>query len=113
MIIRATIKLSAIDKKRFYVSPKTGEKYMSIVLMDSRYPSKYKDDGMITEDITQEEREAGTKGNILGNFKFVVREHAQQVETKTPKKTSPQREFGESGTANKAFADGESEDVPF
>jgi hypothetical protein len=117
MIIRATIKLSAIDKKRFYTSAKTGEKYMSIVLMDSNYPSKFGDDGMVTEDVSKEERESGTKGTILGNWKYVVRPEAQKAPQSRQKAGSgiEQDDLPTGGfrSGKAATGDGGEDDVPF
>ena len=71
-MIALKIDVKKISKDRLYV----GEKgtYLSCVLIptpDSKYG-----DYMIVESITKEEREAGTKGVILGNGKT--------IEAKTP-----------------------------
>lgn len=67
-MIKAKINLSKIDKSRIFTSEKTGDEYLDIIILDSPN-DKYGNDYMIVEDLKKEERDAGKKGNILGNGK--------------------------------------------
>ena len=69
-IIRAKINCSAIDKKRLFQGKKG--LYLNITLLPNKGgKDAYDNDYLIVEDVSKEEREAGTKGNILGNAKIV------------------------------------------
>ena len=67
-MIALTLDLSRIDKKRTFVG-KTGRKYLSFVLVDG--VDKYGNDGMIVHSVSREERLAGVKGEICGNWRHV------------------------------------------
>ncbi len=70
MVIRCSINVAKIDKARLYAG-KSGT-YLNIALLENKQgPDQYGNDFMIVQDITKEEREAGKKGPILGNAKFV------------------------------------------
>ena len=58
---------------------------------------------MITQAVSKEDREAGVKGNILGNVKVFWRE---QAETRAPQQQQPQQQ-------PKPVDDGFSDDIPF
>lgn len=62
-MITAKIDVTKIDKTRLF----KGEKgtYLDLVLIET--PNSEYADYMICESVTKEEREAGKKGNILGN----------------------------------------------
>ena len=64
-MITLKIDVSKIDKAKLF----KGEKgiYLNAVLIET--PSSEYSDFMIVQETTKEEREAGIKGNILGNAK--------------------------------------------
>lgn len=66
-MITLKINVNQIDKKRLY----KGEKgtYLNAVLIPT--PESEYSDYMVVESVTQDEREAGTRGNILGNAKIL------------------------------------------
>lgn len=66
--IVGSINLSKVDKKRLFVSKKTGEKWLNIVVIST--PSNEFSDFMVVESITKEERDKGEKGTIIGNLKY-------------------------------------------
>ena len=68
-IIRLKIDVKKIDKDRLFTGSKGTYLDATVFLDDS--PGQYGDNGMITQDVSKEEREAGTKGNILGNATIV------------------------------------------
>lgn len=80
-MIKVSINVNSIDKSRLYEGKKG--KYLNICLIETP-DSKYGNDFMVVEDVTKEEREAGKKGNILGDAKIMV--------SKTPR---PKEQFAE------------------
>ena len=68
-IIRLKIDVKKIDKDRLFSGSK-GTYLDATVFLDDE-AGQYGDNGMITQDVSKEEREAGTKGNILGNATIV------------------------------------------
>ena len=66
--ISIKINVSKIEKARLFEG-KNG-KYLDITtFIDTENPSEYGDHGFLSQDVSKEEREAGTKGIILGNAK--------------------------------------------
>jgi hypothetical protein len=68
MIIKLNIDVTKLDKKRFHKGAKGTYANLTVLLKDS--PDQYGNDGMIVEDVSQEERQAGTKGAIVGNARI-------------------------------------------
>ncbi len=72
MVITFSIDLTKIDKTRIKdVVRKDGTtaKFLNLVMMTNEHPDQYGNDGFIVESVTKEEKEAGKRGNILGNCK--------------------------------------------
>jgi len=67
MVIVGSINLSKIDKNRLFVSEKTGDKFLDVVIIET--PNSEYNDYMIVESISKEERDAGKKGTVVGNAK--------------------------------------------
>jgi len=66
--VRVKLNVSQIDKARLF----RGEKGMYLdatVFIDTEQESQWGDNGMVTQDVSKEERDQGIKGNILGNVK--------------------------------------------
>lgn len=64
------IDVTMIDKARLFRSTKNSSVYLDAVMFENRDgPDKYGWEGVICQSVTKEEREAGVKGAILGNFK--------------------------------------------
>jgi hypothetical protein len=67
-MIKLKIHTWKIDKGALYEG-KNG-KYLNCVLFENRDgQSEYGDDGFIVQDITKEQREAGERGPIIGNWR--------------------------------------------
>ncbi len=63
------IDVTKIDKNRLFQG-KNGAKYLDCTtFIDTDNPGQYGDHGFISQDVTQEERQQGTRGAILGNVK--------------------------------------------
>lgn len=69
-LISISIDVDKIDVKRLYKGKKG--KYLSATLFIKEEVDKYGNNGFIVESITKEEREAGGKGTILGNAKYIA-----------------------------------------
>ena len=68
-LIAIKIDVSKIDKARLFEGKKGSYLDATVFLNDE--PGQYGDNGMITQSVSKEEREAGVKGNILGNVKIL------------------------------------------
>lgn len=79
------IDVTKVTKARLFQG-KNGAKYLDIVLIPVTN-SKYGDDFMICESVTQEERKRGIKGPILGNARYPVR--GNRSETSAPREEGP------------------------
>jgi len=67
---RLKIDVTKIDKTALYKGDKGT--YLDVTLLDNRDGTdQYGNDGMIVQDIGKQRREAGEKGPILGNWKFI------------------------------------------
>lgn len=64
-MIKISINVTRITKER--IKPGKNGKYIDLVLFEK--PDNYGNDGFVAEDVTKEEREAGTRGAIVGNWK--------------------------------------------
>lgn len=82
-IIRGKIDVSKIDKDRLFRGAKGT--YLDIVLLPVD-ESKFGETHLIKQDVSKEEREAGVRGEILGNAKEVVPEQRQAPPKAAPKK---------------------------
>jgi len=76
--ISVTLKIDVtkIDKAKLFKGAK-GTYLDANVFIDLDNEDQYGNHGMITQQVTKEEREAGIKGNILGNGKIVWRDEQQ------------------------------------
>lgn len=83
-MISIKIDVTKINKARLY----KGEKgtYLNCTLIDT--PDSQYGDYMIVEETTKEEREAGTKGTILGNGK-IIKPKTEAPKTEYPVKSTP------------------------
>lgn len=77
-LISLSIDVSKIDAKRLYKGKKGN--YLSATLFLKDETDQYGNNGFTVESITKEEREAGQKGTIIGNAKFLVAGGPQKQE---------------------------------
>jgi hypothetical protein len=80
-VIKISIDVTKIDKEKLY----TGKKgtYLDAALIPTPN-NQYGDDYMIVQGISKEEREAGQKGNILGNAKLAGQEQRPKEASNEP-----------------------------
>lgn len=90
----ASIDVTKIDKSKLVVGKKG--KYLNITsFFDVHNKDQYENNGMITESVSKEQREAGQRGTILGNIKvFYVND--DEVPNATPNNAQVEgADFGE------------------
>lgn len=66
-MIKLSINVTRINKDR--IKPGKNGKYLDLVLFDK--PDQYGNAGFVCEDVTKEQREAGERGTIVGNWKIL------------------------------------------
>lgn len=71
------IDVTKIDKEKLYKGAK-GTYLDATAFIDLDNQGQYGDNGMITQSLTKEERQAGRKGIILGNTKVFFKDGHQQ-----------------------------------
>ena len=70
------IDVSKIEKARLF-NGKKGVYLDATVFIDTAELDQYGNSGMITQDVSKEEKQQGVKGNILGNCKVFWRDEQQ------------------------------------
>ena len=75
--ISASIDVTKIDKEKL-VKGKKGTYLNITAFVDTENKDQYDNNGMVTQSTTQEEREAGTRGVILGNTKVFYQGEPKQ-----------------------------------
>ena len=74
--VNLRIDVTKIDKEKLYKGAKGT--YLDVTtFIDTDTPDQYGNNGMVTQSTTQEEREAGVKGAILGNNKVFMNKGAE------------------------------------
>lgn len=69
-MIAIKIDVTKVDKALLYKGQKGT--YLNVTLKDNRDGTdQYGNDGFVTQDVSQEARQAGEKGPIIGNWKHV------------------------------------------
>lgn len=85
-IIKLKIDVSKIDKNRLFKGTKGT--YLDCTLFLKDEPDEFGNFGMITQEVTKDERTAGVKGNILGNATKVFVQGQQAAPA--PQQAAPQ-----------------------
>ena len=87
MIIKAKIDVTKIDKARLYKGTKGT--YLDATLLENRDGvDQYGNDGMIVQDVSKADREAGVKGAIIGNWKRLEQRQAASAPKPAPNPTT-------------------------
>ncbi len=77
------IDVTKIDKARLFEGKK-GKYLDATVFIDMDNQGEYGDNGMITQDVSKDEKAQGVKGNILGNCKVFWRDDGQSGYSQAP-----------------------------
>ena len=91
--VRIKINVSKIEKARLFKGAK-GSYLDCTVFIDQANPSQYGDHGFIAQDVSKEEREAGTKGPIIGNVEVFYNENQSQQQAPPPAAPQAQQAGG-------------------
>lgn len=105
------INVSQIDKMRLFKGQK-GQYLDCTVFIDLAELDQYGNSGMITQDVSKDEKQQGVKGNILGNCKVFWSDNGQapqpqQQAQQAPPMQTPQEKYAPQHNGLN------SEDVPF
>lgn len=110
--VAVKIDVTKIDKERLFKGAK-GTYLDATVFVDLGEADQYGNHGMITQDVTKEERQAGTKGAILGNVKVFYRDGVPEAGSPPPAPSAP-ASGGATYTSGGPDAFGEQDDeIPF
>ena len=99
------INVSQIDKARLFAGQK-GKYLDATVFIDLDELDQYGNSGMITQDVSKDEKAQGVKGNILGNCKLFWREQGQAPQQQAPQQQQPQsqqQQYQQQGRDSQGF----------
>ncbi|WP_339885375.1 hypothetical protein [Vreelandella maris] len=102
--VRLKIDVTNIDKARLFKGQK-GTYLDATAFIDLDEKGQYGDNGMVTQDVSKEEREAGTKGPILGNVTVFYRD--DQPQQNQGGQQAPQQQNYQHAQANYAQQQGQ------
>ena len=95
------IAVTKIDKARLFAGKDT---YLDCtVFIDPNNMDQYGNHGMITQDVSKEERAQGVKGNILGNCKVFWNEGGQQSSNGQANNQQPQQQRQQAPQQNQGY----------
>lgn len=101
------IDVSKIEKARLFKGQK-GTYLDATVFVDLGEADQYGNHGMITQNVSKEERESGTRGPILGNCKVFYRDGIDETPS-DPRQQPTQGSGGVNGPGYDDFSD----EIPF
>jgi len=107
--ISLKIDVTKIDKARLFKGAK-GMYLDCTTFVDLDNLDQYDNSGMITQDVSKEEKDSGTKGPILGNCKVFWRGEGKQESQSRPHQSAEQQ--GQPQPAPSNF-DNFDDDIPF
>lgn len=81
--VKLKINVSKIEKERLFPGKK-GKYLDATVFINLDEQDQYGNNGMITQDVSKEEREQGVKGPILGNCEVFYRDNPQSLRETQP-----------------------------
>lgn len=103
--VKIKLDVTNIEKQRLFVGKK-GTYLDATVFIDVDNKDQYENNGMITQDVTKEEKDQGVKGPILGNVQVFWRDDSNQ------KQQSHQQGINSAQQAMQP-ADNLDDDIPF
>src|SRR5690554_7795538 len=94
--VRLKIDVSKIEKARLFKGQK-GVYLDATCFIDLDEKGQYGDNGMVTQDVTKEEREQGIKGPILGNVTVFYRDDRAGRQRRSRRRARGRRAAGPTG----------------
>ena len=108
---RIKIDVTKIDKSSLYVGKKGT--YLDLTLMDNRDGTDdYGNDGFVVQDIGKERREAGERGEILGNWRHIGKPPQHQMSGDPDPGANYHKAAGQKPNAA-AVGNDDTDDIPF
>lgn len=107
--ISLKIDVTKIDKTRLFAGAK-GKYLDATVFVDLDAFDQYDNSGMITQDVSKEEKDSGTKGPILGNVKVFWKGEGKQESQSRPHQSAENQGQPQAAPAN---FDNFDDDIPF
>ncbi len=105
-LIAIKIDVTKIEKERLFQGAKG--QYLDAVVFVNDEEGQYGDNGMITQSVSKDEREAGVKGNILGNVKILG-----TFDDKPQAQASNHQQAGQPMPQGAATAAADGDNIPF
>jgi len=105
--ISLKINVSMIEKARLFKGAK-GMYLDCTTFVDLDNLDQYDNSGMITQDVTKEEKDSGTKGPILGNCKVFWKGESKQESQSRPHQSAENQ-----GQPQAAVSNFDDMDIPF
>lgn len=105
------IDVTKIDKARLFKGQK-GTYLDATAFIDLDQLDQYGNSGMITQDVSKEEKDQGVKGAILGNSKVFWSDAGQAPQQQPQGQPQPQKPSQQQAAKTDSF-DGFDSDIPF
>ena len=105
-LLAIKIDVNKIDEERLFQGAKG--RYLDAVVFVNDEEGQYGDNGMITQSVSKDEREAGVKGNILGNVKILG-----TFDDKPQAQAGSHQQAGHPMPQGAATAAADGDDIPF
>ena len=110
--VRLKIDVTKIDKARLFTGSK-GVYLDATAFIDLDEADQYGNHGMITQDVSREERESGTKGAILGNSTVFYKDSPQATNYQDAQAQYAKRQGQGQGAPNTGGFEDDGDDIPF
>ena len=117
--VSVKIDVTKIDKARLFRGAK-GTYLTATAFIDLDEADQYGNHGMITQDVSKEERKSGTKGAILGNSTVFYKDSPQATNAPSPAPSYQdaqaqyaQRQGQGQGAPNTGGFEDDGDDIPF
>lgn len=112
MILKLKIDVTKILKEKLFEGKKGTYLDATVLIKDT--PDQYGNDGMIVQDVSYEERQAGEKGPILGNAKWAIGpEGKQEPPTNDPGQNYRDKAAKMTQPHHSTVDAGDGDDIPF
>ena len=92
-MISASISSHKIDKS--LIIEKNGKRFLNVVFFENDKPDDYENDGIIKQSLSKEQRDAGAKAPIIGNWKWMDKSRKKGQSASRP--AAPSSDDSDSG----------------
>lgn len=90
-MIKYKIDVTKIDKRHLYKGQK-GTYLAGVFFENKNGPSEYGDNGYIVQDISKEARDAGERGPIIGNWRYLETRKSAAPKPAAPAQPAPDQD---------------------